>query len=275
MNFGGETYRNLGGWHFMTRIPLCALALVAFLPAPAAAQDEGWIVTLGPGAAWVPEYPGSADRRVDFWPIIDVRRADQPQRFETPDESFGIGLVSTRAFRAGPSINIQDGRDEEDAVPGIGDVGTTIEGGAFAEAYLGTNFRLRADVRKGFGGHKGLIGDVGGDFIIGDPADRFLFSVGPRLRFANARYVRTFFGVNPEQSALTGLPVHAVGGGVHSAGALAFASYRLTDRIGARAYSRYDRLLGDAADSPLVRSDFGSRNQLELGIGLTYSFTVG
>lgn len=275
MSYGGETYHGLGGWRRMSRICLCALALVVAFPAPAAAQDKGWIVTLGPGAAWVPKYPGSDAREVRFWPIIDVRRADQPQRFETPDENFGFGIIEARGFRAGPSINIQDGRDEDEAIPGIGDVGTTVEGGAFAEAYLGNYFRLRGDVRKGFGGHKGLVGDVGGDFILGDPADRLLLSAGPRLRFANARYVRAFFGVNPQQSALTGLPAHDVGGGLHSAGALAFARYRLSDRLGVQAYSRYDRLLGDAADSPLVRSDFGSRDQVEVGIGLTYSFSIG
>ena len=38
-------------------------------------------------------------------------------------------------------------------------------------------------------------------------------------------------------------------------------------------FARYERLVGDAAKSPIVR-EFGSRNQLSAGIGLSYTFTV-
>ena len=38
-------------------------------------------------------------------------------------------------------------------------------------------------------------------------------------------------------------------------------------------YARYERLVGDAGNSPLIRQ-FGSRDQLSGGVGLTYTFTV-
>jgi outer membrane protein len=38
-------------------------------------------------------------------------------------------------------------------------------------------------------------------------------------------------------------------------------------------FARYERLVGDAAKSPIVR-DFGSRDQLSAGIGLNYTFTI-
>ena len=250
----------------------------AAVAAPALAQDEapaGWTVSIGPGAAYVPTFPGSDEMEIRFWPLIDVRRTGTEAEFETPDDSFGFGIVGNRSFRAGPSLNIQSGRQEEDAIVGIGDVGTTIEGGVFAETFLADNFRLRADVRKGFGGHKGVVADIGADAIVGRTSDRFHASIGPRLRFANGRYVRAFYGVNPHQSALTSLPVYDAGGGLHSAGALAFASYQLNSRLAVEAYARYDRLLGDAKDSPLVLSEVGSRNQYEAGLGLSYSFNIG
>jgi outer membrane protein len=40
-------------------------------------------------------------------------------------------------------------------------------------------------------------------------------------------------------------------------------------------YARYERLVGDAADSPIIRSSFGSRDQVSAGVGLSYSFTIG
>jgi outer membrane protein len=39
-------------------------------------------------------------------------------------------------------------------------------------------------------------------------------------------------------------------------------------------YARYERLVGDADDSPIVRSKFGSRNQLSGGLGVTYTFRM-
>lgn len=259
------------------RLVRIAAAATLLSSAPALAQEEsgGWVVTLGPGAAFRPTFPGSDELELGIWPIIDIRRGGSQQRFEAPDDNIAIGLIDNRSFRAGPSLAIKSGRDEEDAILGIGDVGTTIEGGVFAEAFLTQQFRLRGDVRKGFGGHKGLVADIGADAIAGDPSDRFHISAGPRLRLANKRYVRAFYGINPEQSAQTGLPIYDdIEGGLHSAGALTYASYRFTPSIGMRAYGRYDRLLGDAKDSPLVRSDIGSRNQYEFGLGLTYTFTV-
>ena len=49
--------------------------------------------------------------------------------------------------------------------------------------------------------------------------------------------------------------------------------YQLGPRWGVFGYARYERLVGDAAKSPVVR-EFGSRNQMSAGIGLNYTFTV-
>jgi MipA family protein len=236
-------------------------------------ESKGWVVDIGPGALFRPKFPGAKDLELGFWPVIHVNRPGKEGRFAPPDDSHGPHLIGSKAFRIGPALRIESGRDEEDAIIGIGDVDTTVEGGAFAESYLSPNFRLRGEVRKGFGGHKGVIGDLGADFMIGN-AEALQFSIGPRLRLANARYVRAFYGVNPAQSALTGLPVYDVDGGIHSAGALAAARYRLGPSWGLEAYGRYDRLLGDAKDSPLVLSSVGSRDQFEVGLGLSYRFTV-
>jgi outer membrane protein len=258
----------------LLRLILPAALLLSAAPALAQQSEaKGWTVEIGPGAYFRPKFPGAKELELSPWPVIDIYRTERGPTFETPDEGFGFGIIGSDAFRVGPAVQIHHGRDEEDAIPGIGDVGTSIEGGAFAEAYLAPNFRLRGEVRKGFGGHKGVVGDIGADFITGSP-QTFQFSIGPRARIANARYVRAFFGVNPEQSALTGLPVYDAGGGLHSAGALAYAKYRLGGNWGLEAYGRYDRLLGDAKDSPLVLSSVGSRNQYEVGLGLSYRFNV-
>ena len=63
------------------------------------------------------------------------------------------------------------------------------------------------------------------------------------------------------------------GGGVYGVAAASGVSVQMNSRWGLFGYARYERLVGDAARSPIVRR-FGSRNQLSGGIGLSYIFTV-
>jgi outer membrane protein len=60
---------------------------------------------------------------------------------------------------------------------------------------------------------------------------------------------------------------------VHAVGLASGLSYGFSPRWGMFGFARYDRLVGDAGKSPIVR-DLGSRNQLAAGVGLTYTFTI-
>ena len=60
---------------------------------------------------------------------------------------------------------------------------------------------------------------------------------------------------------------------MHAVALASGLSYALDNRWGLFGFARYERLVGDAARSPIVR-DFGSRNQLSGGIGLNYTFTI-
>ena len=49
--------------------------------------------------------------------------------------------------------------------------------------------------------------------------------------------------------------------------------YQLSGPWGLFGFARYERLMGDAADSPIVR-DLGSRDQVSGGIGITHTFNI-
>ena len=254
-----------------------AIALIA-TAGPAAAQSSDkndtslLIVTVGGGVQLTPEFPGAKVGSLKPLPLIDVRKAGTDPSFRTPDQSISFPLFRSEGFRAGPAARLGESRDEDDAIDGIGDVNRSIEVGAFAETYLTPSFRMRGEVRKGLGGHKGALADVGADMIIGKVTQPLYFSVGPRARLADSRYTRAFYGINAGQSAATGLPLHDADGGLHSVGVLGSMKYRTKSPWGAQGFARFDRLLGDAADSPLVRGSEGSRNQFQVGLGVTYTF---
>ena len=254
--------RHLIGW----------MILVAASSAVTAQENRDIRVRAGLGAQVRPEYYG-ADKTV-VAPLfdIDVARGDDLFKFEAPDDHLAIAVIDKDGLSIGPAANIASSRKDSDVGAPLGKVKTTIEAGAFAQYQWGESIRLRAEVLKGINGHKGLVGALGVDKVWRD-GDRYVFSVGPRLLVSDGRYQRAYFGVTPAAAVATGLPAYRPGGGIHGAALASGLSYQFSPRIGAFGFARYERLLGDAARSPVVR-EFGSRNQYSAGVGLNYSFTV-
>ena len=251
------------------------IAVAAILPAWSAAnaQDSSdYRIRVGLGAQLRPEFIGADGTSLVPLFHVNIARGTNPFGFGAPDDSPSIGLVSSGGFSFGPAGNIEGRRRNSDVGALVGNVGRTFEAGAFAQYLAGDSFRIRAELLKGINGHEGLVGSVGADKIWRD-GDRYVFSIGPRVLFSDARYERAYFGVTPAASLASGVPIYRPSGGVHAVALASGASYALSSQWGVFGFGRYERLVGDAAKSPIIR-DFGSRNQLSAGIGLNYTFTI-
>jgi outer membrane protein len=255
----------------MMRFPIVAAALLPAWSA-ALAQDRDLRVRVGAGAELRPQYPGADADKVG--PLFDVSIAHgtDPFKFKAPDDSAGSAVVSTKNFSFGPAANFVGSRRDSDVGAPVGRVPPTLEAGLFAGYRLGDSFRLRGELLKGIGGHKGVRAQLGVDRVWRD-GDRYVFSIGPRLLVSDARYQRAYFGVTPAAALASGLPTYTPSGGIYGIAAASGMSVQLNSRWGLFGYGRYERLVGDAAKSPIVRQ-FGSRNQLSAGVGLSYTFTV-
>ena len=221
----------------------------------------------------VPSFPG-ADK-ASIRPLFDIARArgDDPFPFEAPDESFGFSVIRTSGFSIGPAIGFEGERSSGEVGGQLPKVGFTLEAGAFLQYELTDSVRLRGELRKGLGGHEGWIGTAGADYVA-RRGDAWLFSIGPRVTWADDQYHDAYFSVTPEASASSGLPAFEAGAGMQAVGVTAGLVTQLTSRWGIYSYAKYDRLTGDAAESPVVRR-FGSRDQLSGGVALTYTFGRG
>lgn len=251
------------------------IGLAVLVPAwsAAAAQSESDLrVRVGLGAQLRPKYTGADVTSVA--PLFDVSFAHgtEPFSFSAPDDRPSIALLSSNGFSLGPSANLTARRKASDVGAPVGDVKRTIEVGAFAQYYWNDSFRLRAELLKGVNGHEGLVGTIGADKVWRD-GDRYVFSIGPRVLYSDARFQRAYFGVTPAASLASGLPVYRPRGGIYGVAVASGLNYSLSKRWGLFGFARYERLVGDAARSPIVRQ-FGSRNQLSSGIGLNYTFIV-
>lgn len=255
-------------------VMMTAAALAAGLPAAAMAQEAGGTAPMRTrvalGVQAMPAAPGASD--LAFGPFIGVgrARAGEDFAFEAPDESFGFPVVTVGAVQFGPALSIVGKRTPRKIDAALPNVATTFEAGVFAQGYLAPAVRLRAEGRRGIGGHDGWIGEVSADLIARD-GDKWLVSAGPRVTINDARYQRAYYGVTPAAALTSGLPVYRPGGGVSSVGVAVGALKQFGPRWGVAAYARYDRLVGDAADSPIVRGP-GSRSQPAAGIALSYTF---
>mgnify|MGYP003577390934 CR=1 FL=1 len=227
-------------------------------------------IILGPQLS--PSWPGAKDFSVG--PYIDASRTRESEfAFEAADESFGSPLLRSGNFAFGPAFGFIGKRTASDIGADLPQVGFTLEAGAFGQVDLTPALRVRLEGRKGLSGHKGWTGEVSADYVA-RKGDDWLFSIGPRVTLGDAKYTRAYFGVTPAAAATSGLAAYDPGDGVQSIGMTAGYHRMLGKNWGIAIYGRYDRLVGDAADSPVTR-ELGSRSQPSGGIALSYTFGGG
>ena len=275
------------------RLPilLCAVALSA----PAFAQsaqptaaasgrpvpDEGWSVTIGAAPVITPAWQGSKDYVLSIYPDLRINYGEV--LFASIPDGIGWNAVNSNGWKAGPLAKLRFGRDEDgsgspfaitggsDALIGLGDIDATVEVGGFAEKQFGARqqWRGRVEVRRGFGGHEGTIGDVSLSYQV--RTGRTILNIGPRATLASADFTETYFGIDPDQSARSGLSVYQPEGGLVSYGVGGSLIHPLGRRSAITAFSSLERLGGVAKNSPLVR-ERGSATQFTAGIGYGYRF---
>ena len=232
-----------------------------------------FIVTATANGQFVPRFPGADKLTGVFYPSLNIRRADEPPRFAAPDDGFSISVLDDiPAIRFGPVVRVQAGRylSDDRRLFGLRKLNWSVEPGAFFEYFPVSFIRARIELRYSLNGVQGLVGNAGIDVIA--PYDRFTFSLGPRLNFADASYMRGYFGVRPAEAAINGvLPAYRPGAGIVSAGLLGAVSYRWSEAWSTTGYVGYNRLVAEAARSPIPRL-IGSRDQLTFGASVSYSF---
>lgn len=232
---------------------------------PVRAQERNYdvVLELGMGAAYGPAYEGASEDRFTPWPIVTLHYLWLP----------GIGEVKGNrrdGFSFGPDFRYVRKREaaDYDALRGMNDVDGAFEaGGKFA--YTFGMFRAHASLRRGFGGHEGFVGEAGLDVTF-YPTAVTEVSFGPRMSYADGEYMRTYLGVTPAESITSGLAAYDPGGGIKGVGAELNARYNFTPQWAVLGSVAYERLVGDAADSPIAKA--GDIDQITAKLGLSYRF---
>jgi outer membrane protein len=233
-----------------------------------------WTVMVGVGGEYKPDFEGANRAMLSPVPIFAIRRAGSTDQFRGPRDSASIAFLDFGDLRAGPVAKFDTARKQYNysELNGLGDVKAAVELGGFVEYYPVDWFRTRVELREGVVGHNGTVADVSADFIV-PVIQRLTISAGPRFTWESTQATSPYFGIDAVQAMASGLPMFNAKGGAHSYGAGAQVSYRINSQWEVHSYVEYERLLGDAAASPLVTLR-GSPNQTTFGIGFSYSFDV-
>lgn len=122
------------------------------------------------------------------------------------------------------------------------------------------------------GGRGGLVAEAHAavSLPLGNPADQQGLAVGPFVRAANRTSLQRVFGVDAGQATGTGLAAFTPHPGLAVAGLEASGAISLGGRWSARGVTNWGRLLGGAADSPLVRQG-GGASQFSGGLFLVFT----
>jgi outer membrane scaffolding protein for murein synthesis (MipA/OmpV family) len=243
-------------------------------PEPLAPAPGTWLVTVGAGPAVIPSFPGAKTYTVVPVGRIKWRRPGEPEPFFAPDDAASIDILDFGWFKAGPAFGFVPRRGLSNGngnFAGLHNVPLTIEGGAFVEFWPASFLRARLEVRQGFNGHRGLVGNVAVDGIY--RIGQFTASLGPRIALGNTRYMNAYYTVTPAESLANGIvPPFQSYGGIRSLGVFAAVKYDFTPNWSLTVFGGYDRLVNGAGESP-IPNQLGSKNQFKAGTILAYTFS--
>jgi len=247
------------------------------------------INVVGLGIASVPDFYGSDKQQGAPVPILHYRFAgDRYVQVLGPEAK--LNLVDRKDFRVGPVLRFRAKRDDDvdnDIVKRMKRIPTATELGLFAEyhLYLDPSNRFRklvfgADVLGNTTGvYNGATTNLrvnyfhpfsqswtGGRVVIG--------SIGMGLFFASESFNTKYFGVTGSDVALypsLGGREYRPGSGLTSVKIPFSVTTQLDKRWLLTFGGRYEHLLDDAKDSPVVREN-GNGNQWAVGIAASYLF---
>lgn len=244
-----------------------AIVLGLCLAAPAVAQERSFNFALRSGVSATPSYPGSGD--IDAG--LDLGLSFGALKWSNFQIGNGIGHVPDEGLSFRGAFRVVGDRTvaQSPELAGLQDIDTAYELG-LGVVYRQRNWETFGELRRGFGGHEGVTGTWGMD-VIARPTERWTLKAGPRVNFGNDRFATTYFGINADQAAASRFDSFEANGGALGAGVEFSATFNFDQKWALEGAVGYERLLNDAADSPITQ--YGSPDQWRLRLGVSRAIT--
>ena len=234
-------------------------------------------LTLGLGAAYAPDYEGSEDYQAA--PLWNLRLGDlygEETFVQNIGTSLSSNLLPDEHWRLGVAGLYKPDYDNVDNNR-VEDVKST-EQALLLGPTLGYDFVT--GIARDFAVEVDALYDVAnGNGGVVTPRLRGKTELAPGLigearlstTWASGDYMGNFFSINSADAARSGLDTYDADEGIKDVTIGGSMTYRFTPHWSLTGIAAYSRLLGDAADSPIV-DDEGNENQLFAGALINYRF---
>ena len=237
---------------------LCAAAPSAFAQAFDAVRLYGAAPGKDGGTAGIAvvaghDYRGSDARRTQLFPALDYQW--RSGWFAGVTNGVGINLGSTPRQQYGVRMTADLGRKESRnrALRGMGNVGAKPEAGAFYNLFFSEGLFVSSSLRVGSGeGGKGAVLDLGAGLSTA-LAPQWRLGTGVGLTLANTSHMQSYFGVSPAQATRSGYRATDAGAGLRDVRANVALTHAIDMRQSVTLAVSANRLMGDAASSPLTQ----------------------
>jgi MipA family protein len=211
-------------------------------------------------------YQGSNEGRFALVPGVLFQASNGI--FADPFNGLGYAFAPAGGFTYGLRLNLDTGRGKEDALPGFEKIKASVNPGVFANFALSDKLTLKSSLRTGLAGESG-------NALVNLGATYKIYQAGPVVlngnvaaKYANAGYTQSYFGVTPAQASASGLKAYQPGAGFSTVQLGLTGGFPISREIYIITNLGVQRLVGDAAKSPLVK-----QKTVPAGfIGLVYSF---
>lgn len=230
-------------------------------------KTNDWSVSVGIGGGLSTEYRGADTYDTDVLPWV---QASIGQFSVNPVTGVSYDLIESDRWTLAPTLSYARGRDNSGALKQFDDVEGSVLAGVLSSWTKG-HWQLNGDMAAP------VSGDLDGLRVRGylryrnSISDHLLFGVGPGISWGNERWNKSLFDVSARDAARSGLPVYATDNHYMRTSMNARLTYRMTEQLSVSTIARYSRLLGDAADSPIVE-DVGDANQWHGSMAINYRF---
>jgi outer membrane scaffolding protein for murein synthesis (MipA/OmpV family) len=232
---------------------------------PDVAPEPKWEGAVGPMFSLAPDYSGSAHMKLSVTPGIYLRKG----RFSISNQSgfvtrrsddvfrgLALDMVNTGNVRVNFALRLDNGRRSADSagLTGIQNVRRTIR------MRSSVTWQLEHGWKAGGGWNMDLLGRGGGNVLdVGVGHDRRIsprtvWNIGAGVTWADSRYMRSWYGVTPDESTASGRPVYEPGSGMRDMNMGTGFRMEINPRWTALWGGSVSRLLGPAAASPLTTS---------------------
>lgn len=232
--------------------------------------------TFGIGVGAGPRFPGSKETEVRAVPMIDYQH--ESGLFASTGRGIGWSggnqelnfsmAVAARGKRSERDQTLLGGSKGSQELHGMGDVKSSALGvfgvGARLGERLGVSVAAEVPLTRRENG--AALHASAALSLLHSGADSVSLNAG--LHFGDGKYLRTYFGVTPQQSANAGYATFTPEAGPFKADLSLNWSRQLNERWGLTAMAGVTHLLVDAARSPLARR----RTAPQAGLLINYSF---